>query len=334
MSLPRPLYAVVTEESLRPTRTGERYFLMQTLKTNVGNLKSMMWNANKNSLTDPAFPHKGDIIQIDDLQDQLETYKSIVINHFKRIDKDSLPENEKTICEFPKANPDQLKKALSVLGDKTLYEDSKSYEFVVKCFSKLDKNLLKACPAASKVHHSIAGGLIIHTAEVIILAKKIYETCVADYPFVSNDVLMAGAALHDIGKVKTYYIDDLGMPEQAATEKTLGHMYYGIELAQVTGAELNMNVNFVNEVCHCIAAHHGKTEFGSMKPIQSQEALILHCADLISSRNGMIDNKLQNVIKANSTLPETFAIYSDPYFASTAMQNFIKKHIMIVAPAQ
>ena len=324
MSLPYPLYALVTEENLRPTRTGDRYFYQFVLKTTGGQIRANMWNCDKTSLTSPAFPHKGDIIEINDLQDQLETHKSIIINHFKRIDKNALPASEKSICEFPKADPKQLKKAIDILKNEKLYEDPLVHAFVVKCFSKLDKNLLMNCPAASKIHHSVAGGLLVHTTEVITLCKQIYETCKDDYPFILNDVLIAGAALHDIGKIFTYFIDDLGMPEQFATEKTIGHMYFGIELVRSTSKEMEMDKNFINEVCHCIASHHGKIEFGSMKPVQSQEALILHCADMISSRNGMIENKLQEVIKTNAILPETFSIYSDPYFSSTGMQNYIK----------
>ena len=324
MALPKPLYALVTEENLRPTRNGDRFFYQYTLKTIAGNLKANMWNCDKNSINSPAFPHRGDIIEINDLVDQLETHKSIVINHFKRIDKDALPEHEKIICEFPKADPEKIKKALSVLKDKSLYENETTYTFVLKCFSKLDKNLLMNCPAASKIHHSFAGGLIVHTAEVMMLCKYIYNSCFKTYQFISNDILIAGAALHDIGKCFTYHIDDLGMPEQFATEKMLGHMYYGITLVQSVGKEIGLDQKFIDEVSHCIASHHGKVEFGSMKPVQSQEALILHCADMVSSRNGMIENKLQEIIKSNSTLPEIFAIYSDPYFACIGMQNYIK----------
>lgn len=324
MSLPHPLYALVTEENLRPTRTGDRYFYQFVLKTTGGQIRANMWNCDKNSLTSPAFPHKGDVIEVTDLIDQLESHKSIVINHFKRVDKNLLPDHEKSICEFPKADPDKIKKALNILKDKSLYEKEETYNFVVKCFSKLDKNLLMNCPAASRIHHSFAGGLLVHTTEVITLCKEIYNCCFKSYPFVSNDVLIAGAALHDIGKIFTYFIDDLGMPEQLATEKMLGHMYYGMQLVQSVGTELKMDQNFINEVLHCIAAHHGKVEFGSMKPVQSQEALIVHCADMISSRNGMIENKLQEVIKTNATLQENFSIYSDPYFASTGMHEYIK----------
>lgn len=324
MSLPKPLYALVLEEALRPTRNGDRYFMQYTFRTTAGNLKANQWNACAASLNDPSYPHKGDIIELTDYVDQLDTHKSILINHFKRIDKETLPEHERIICEFPKADKKQFEVAVKVLQNKNLYEDPATYAFVVACYSKLDKKLLMNCPAASKIHHSVAGGLIIHTSEVMLLCKEIYNCC-NHYSFVSNDVLMAGAALHDIGKVKTYYIDDLGMPEQLATEKMLGHMYYGMELVQSVGLELKMNPNFINEVMHCIAAHHGKTEFGNIKPVQSQEALILHCADLISSRNGMIENKLQEISRTNSTLPETFAIYSDPYFSSMGMQNYINK---------
>lgn len=329
MALPNPLYALVLEEYLKITSNNiERYFCQYTLRTTVGNLKTMMWNATARSMSDPNFLHKGDLVVIDDLEDQLDTHRSIVVHHFKRISKEELPDAEKSICELPKTDPKKIAKAWSVIGDKNLYEVAEHRSFVSKCFSKLDRKVLEICPAASRIHHSMAAGLIIHTAEVIKIAKAIYDYCHEDYPFIDNDVLMASCAVHDLGKVKTYIIDELGFPEKTMSENMLGHMYFGIELVQSVGKEMGIDQKFIDEVSHAIAAHHGKIEFGNIKPIQSMEALILHVADLVSSRNGMVENKLQEITRVNSILPEILNIYSDSYFASIGMQRYVKERII------
>lgn len=328
MSLPIPLYGLVLEESLRATRTGDRYFYQFTIKTIAGNLKAMMWNAHQGAEEDPAFPHVNDIVELTSFVDQLSTHKSIVINNdgFKRVDKESLPDNQKEIVEFPKAKPEDMKWALSVLTDKSIWENIEHYEFVAACLSKLDKEKLKVCPAATAVHHNYQGGLLVHTAEVLSLCKAYVEVTYERYPFINKDVLYAGAILHDIGKVETYYISEVGSAEKSGTEKMIGHIYYGMHLAQVVGEERGVDENFLNEVIHCIAAHHGTIEWGSVKPVLSHEAGVLSRLDYISSRNGMIEQKLDENIKGNLPLKD-FVIYGDPYFASIAMQKYVEERI-------
>jgi 3'-5' exoribonuclease len=166
--------------------------------------------------------------------------------------------------------------------------------------------------------------LLVHTAEVLNLCKAIVEAC-GRYDFINRDVLYASAILHDIGKVETYMINDIGAAEVLPTEGYIGHIFYGMNLAQTVGQELGTNPEFVNEVIHCIASHHGSIEWGSVKPVQSVEAGILSRIDYISSRNGMVEKSLQENVKSGQPLRDEFRIYGDHYFASMGMKKYITK---------
>jgi 3'-5' exoribonuclease len=210
--------------------------------------------------------------------------------------------------------------------DGTIWKDPQKGEFVRTCLKKHREKLV-GCPAATQIHHAYPSGLLIHTAEVLQICQSISPCLVPEYDFVDTDVLYGSAILHDIGKMETYQINQIGLAESLYTERAIGHMVYGIHIAMEMAKEMEIDQDFVTEILHCISAHHGKVEYGSINSVQSQEALILSCADLISSRNGMIQGKLKEYVEKKIPLPNTFDIYRDHYFASIGMKNYIEKKI-------
>src|ERR1035438_1391630 len=58
---------------------------------------------------------------------------------------------------------------------------------------------LKSAPAALKIHHAFRGGLLEH---ILSLCNLGVALC-AHYPRLNLDFLIAGAILHDLGKVET-----------------------------------------------------------------------------------------------------------------------------------
>lgn len=336
MKLPIPFYALVVEQELRITKKGDRFFWQNSLKTNQGLVKSFIWNAPEDAEKSPNFPHEGDLIEVVGFEDQVAERGSVVIspNGFSRIPKNELPEDCQDILEFDKATEEQMEHALAVLRDDSFWENPSHHRFVWECLKYLNQEKLLACPAATHVHHSYQGGLIVHTAEVLELCRSIAEASLRQgYRFVNRDVLYAGAILHDIGKVETYYINDMGVAKQTGTEKTIGHLFYGMHLVQKVG-ENNFedqdplglgDWGFVNEVVHLIASHHGQPEFGSIKPCLSVESGILSRIDYISSRNGMVESVLKESMSSGLPLQDTFKVYGDPYFASIGMKQYIKE---------
>lgn len=318
-----PLYALVLEGEKKKTKNGDRFFWQVVLKTAFGIIRGFMWNAGDKSENDPKFLHSGDIVEITSLQDQMAERGSIVVESFKRITKDMLP--DKSILDFDKASEADIEWALNLIGDVSFWSEKKYHAFVMECLRELDKEKLRNCPAATRIHHSYQGGLLIHTAEVLELCRSIVESSIKRYPFINKDVVYASAILHDIGKVYTYRINELGIAESVTTEKMIGHLFYGMNLVQTVADKMKFEQEFVNEVLHCIASHHGLVEWGSLKEVQSIEAGIVSRVDYISSRNGMVDFMLKEVIKSNQPLQEEFKIYGDQYFASIGMKSIIEK---------
>ena len=135
-------------------------------------------------------------------------------------------------------------------------------------------NKFKRAPAAKKIHHAYLGGLLDHTLSLVRLCHLVVQ----NYPLLNVDLLVAGAILHDIGKIeeltyeRTFNYSDEG--------KLLGHIV--METTFVNQA-INQLPEFPQELrlqlLHMLISHHGKHEFGSPQVPKTLEAMVLHHLD-------------------------------------------------------
>ncbi len=132
----------------------------------------------------------------------------------------------------------------------------------------------KKSSAAKSVHHSFVGGLLEHTLSV----TKLCEYYCGSYPVLRRDLLLTTAMLHDIGKVREYS----QFPQNDYTDEgnLLGHIVMGSEMiGKKADAIEGFPLQILNEIKHCILAHHGELEFGSPKRPSLIEAFALNLAD-------------------------------------------------------
>lgn len=136
-------------------------------------------------------------------------------------------------------------------------------------------------PAAKKIHHAYVGGLLEHSLEVV----QICENIASDYnDIIDRDLLITGALLHDIGKIKEYDLKSIFF-EMTDEGKLLGHIILGKEF-------IDSNINEIREfpeelrlaLNHMIISHHGEKEWGSPEVPKTIEAFSLFHADLLSAR--------------------------------------------------
>jgi 3'-5' exoribonuclease len=138
---------------------------------------------------------------------------------------------------------------------------------------------MKRAPAGKKMHHAFIGGLLEHVVSLCNLCRRVAP----QYPEIDGDLLIAGAILHDIGKLdELSYERSFGYTTEG---QLLGHIVIGLALvekkmAAVEGfpAELKLLIQ------HMILSHHGKEEFGSPKLPSFPEALMLHYLDDLDSK--------------------------------------------------
>jgi 3'-5' exoribonuclease len=286
-----------------------------------------MWQVPNDVEQNNAYPHEGDIIHVTSFKDQLEERKSIVINKFTRLTKSDVPQEDRCIFEFETASEEEIKQAWAIIEDSSFWVQEKYHKFTMHCLDRMGREKIEICPAAARVHHHYGGGLLVHTAELLELCRAYLETATKRYNFVNKDVIYASAILHDIGKVETYKFNDFGVAQQTTVERTIGHIFCGMYLIRSVFKEglcsEEISPGFIAEVLHCIAAHHGKREWGSIVEPQSLEAGIISRLDYLSSRNGMMEKLLLESIRSGQPLQDEFNVYGDPYFASSGMRRYV-----------
>jgi 3'-5' exoribonuclease len=143
----------------------------------------------------------------------------------------------------------------------------------------------KHAPAAKKMHHAYIGGLLEHTLSMALLVDRIAE----HYSGIDRDLLLAGAILHDIGKITEFeYTSKIDYTDQG---RLISHIVIGI---QVIEQKLGKIKDFPGEKAvllkHMIVSHHGSREFGSPEPPKTIEAVLLNYIDEIDSKVNSIRN--------------------------------------------
>lgn len=147
---------------------------------------------------------------------------------------------------------------------------------------------LKLAPGGKLWHHSYVGGLLEHTLKVVEFCEKASEL----YELVDRDLLVAGALIHDIGKIYSYSLS--GFIDYTDEGRLLGHIVSGDELvSQKIAAIEGFPESLALELRHLVLSHQGELEFASPVVPQTLEAIILYYADEIDAKAGAFTQIIQ-----------------------------------------
>jgi len=137
----------------------------------------------------------------------------------------------------------------------------------------------KKQPAAKRMHHAYTGGLLEHTLSVAQSCVKL----AGQYPFMHRDLLVAGALLHDIGKIEEM---SCGVTtDYTVRGQLVGHLTIGSEMiGRAAGTLKNFPDSLKWELQHLVLSHHGQLEFGSPVLPVTIEALTLHALDMLDAQ--------------------------------------------------
>ncbi len=134
-------------------------------------------------------------------------------------------------------------------------------------------------PGGKLWHHAYVGGLAEHTWSVLQIALDMTHF----YPNLNKDRLIAGALLHDIGKMVEFQTE--GFIDYSTQGRLHGHIAIGYHrvaacLEQIEGFPADLSA----QVLHLILAHQGSREQGSPVLPMTREAIVLYYADEIDSK--------------------------------------------------
>jgi len=128
-------------------------------------------------------------------------------------------------------------------------------------------------PAAMYKHHGWLGGLLEHTLNVV----KICDFLKKVHPELNRDLMLTGAILHDIGKIR-----ELDVTTHIRTSREgmlVGHLAMSFEEVSKRMDRLKTPGDIQLKVKHILISHHGKIEYGSPKQPAIPEALAVYLAD-------------------------------------------------------
>ena len=184
----------------------------------------------------------------------------------------------------------------------------------------------REAPAAKRLHHAWIGGLLEHVLALVRLCRA----TVPFYPEVDPDLLVAGAILHDIGKIRE--LSWAGAFDYTLEGQLVGHISIAQEMLDQKIASINAEAALGPKgkefppqlrllIEHMILSHHGKLEFGSPKLPMTPEAMLLSALDDLEAKFQALRNEFAGAQAAGrgpSEMTEWVRSMDRPLFDSRA----------------
>ena len=159
-----------------------------------------------------------------------------------------------------------------------------------------NREQLLLIPAAKKNHHAYLSGYLEHVLNVTRtcchLADKYAELYNDLDPPLNKEVIVAGAVLHDIGKLRELTSTPAGA-EYTPAGCLVGHVLQGRDIVREAAAGRAIDPETMLRLEHVIISHQRLPEWGAPKPPMTPEALLVHYADDIDAKLAMMVCALQ-----------------------------------------
>jgi 3'-5' exoribonuclease len=170
--------------------------------------------------------------------------------------------------------------------------------------------LYRRAPAAKLYHQAYVHGLLEHSLTVAQGVALLAST----FPGIDRDVAVAGALLHDIGKLEAYTADpaaiDLTDAGRLQGEIPLGYYRIRRAIEELPG----FPPETAQAVLHVILSHHGSLEHGSPVVPCTREAWLVHMIDNLGGKLGSFDRLEKQLAPGAAWAPFDRGIGASAYF--------------------
>lgn len=280
--------------ALREKKTGSGQYLALSLTDKTGSLEARMWEEFTEAFSGCS---EGCYVKV---QGQVSKYQGkwqISLTKMRSAAADEVDTSDfQPVSDYPAEQMDADLRAI-VAG----FKDDDLRRLVL---AFLDDDSIgpafRAAPAAKVLHHAWLSGLLEHVLSLVRVLKALTPF----YPEVDEDLLLTGAILHDIGKVKE-------LSWKTSFNYTLeGQLVGHISIAQgMLREKVQLLQPFPEKkrvlVEHMILSHHGKYEFGSPKLPMTPEAMLLSAMDDLEAKFSAMRREFATALSAGKKPSET-----------------------------
>jgi 3'-5' exoribonuclease len=267
----------VRSQEVRQRRGGGPYLAL-TLGDRTGDVAALVWE-NVDELGKVCQP--GGVVRV---RGQVQRYNQrlqVVVRGAERIGQDDV--DMSLFVRSSEIDPDvlwhQLEGLIEEVGDRHLKQ------LLFRVFSDPDVAAkFRVAPAARGMHHAFRSGLLEHTVSVTRAAKAM-----ARHYRLHVDLVVAGALLHDLGKI--WELEIASSISYTDEGRLLGHLAQEVLFVDRTIVELPAFPGETRRhLLHILLSHHGEYAFGSPRRPKTPEALLVHIVDNLDSKMaGMLE---------------------------------------------
>ncbi len=280
--------------ALREKKTGGGQYLALSLTDKTGSLEARMWDEVAEAF---AGCSEGCYVKV---QGQVSKYQGkwqITLTKMRSAAENEVETSDfQPVSEFPPEQMDAELRAI-VAG----FRDDDLRRLVLAFLDDEEIGAaFRIAPAAKVLHHAWISGLLEHVLALV----KVLKAVAPFYPEVNEDLLLTGAILHDIGKVKE-------LSWKTNFNYTLeGQLVGHISIAQgLLREKLQLLQPFPEKkrvlVEHMILSHHGKYEFGSPKLPMTPEAMLLSAMDDVEAKFSALRREFAAAVAGGKKADET-----------------------------
>lgn len=279
---------VVSEKQVKKKKNGQDYCTV-TLQDRGGTIEGVLWTEVFEASGDFK---EGEIVEVEGVLKEYRSARQLIVNSLVKIEKDEGQDLSDYIKSTSKDIDSMFKEILA-------YIEGLESKYIKKLLSLFmdDKKFAEdygTSTAAIRYHHAYQGGLLEHSLNV----TKICDMAAGIYDNLNRDLLICGAILHDVGKIREY---SSGVNLKTTNRgRLLGHITIGYgwvleKIEQIKGFPKDL----ADRLLHIILSHHGHLEFGSPKRPKILEAFIVYHADHLDGDIGGFNIIAENTSNEN-----------------------------------
>ncbi len=233
-----------------------------------GRIKAVIWNGTSDHM---KILRPGGVYKVDGSVTTYQGKNQIAVHKIKQCEQfdpdDFIPRGE---ISYEDLNV-RLTDAINEIKDK----DYKKLLDSIFSESNLRKEFLLGV-GGKLWHHNYLGGLAEHSLSMFDLCK---DFC-GRFAELDRDLILAGALLHDIGKIRSYSL--ASVIDFTSEGRLLGHIAIGDEVVRQAIDKIS---SFPEEkamkIRHLVLSHQGALEYASPVVPMMPESMALYAADML-----------------------------------------------------
>ena len=284
---------LASEKQLRTNRNGNLYLQLR-LSDKSGSITAMLWNAQQKHFD--SF-NNGDFVRLKGTSQLYNGAMQVLAKQVEKSDGQGIDE-----ADFITLSNESVEKLVARVAELLRSLTNVHLRNLAECFL-VDETFMKGlrtAPAGVKNHHAYHGGLLEH----IVSLMEVCHLVAPRYPQLDAELLLFGAFIHDIGKIRELtYSPDLGYSDAG---QLIGHLVQGVSMLDemVIETEKQSGEDFpqdlANQLRHMIVSHHGQYEYGSPKLPMTLEAIALHFLDSLDARIHNVSQLIEDDVNKES----------------------------------